>query len=76
MEAIAAEAGVSRAALYRQFPNKKALLDAVLEYLPARTALNFQTALVVSPGFSGPKAKVLKFEVEAPPGSEEPRRRG
>lgn len=32
MEAIAGEAGVSRAALYRQFPNKKALLDAVLEH--------------------------------------------
>ena len=44
--------------------------------LPALTALSFQTASVVSPGFSGPKEKVLRFEVVAPPGSEEPARRG
>ena len=31
MEAVAEEAGLSRAALYRHFPNKQALVDAVLE---------------------------------------------
>jgi AcrR family transcriptional regulator len=32
MEAVAEEAGVSRAALYRYFANKNALVDAVLEH--------------------------------------------
>jgi len=32
MEAVAEGASVSRAALYRYFPNKKALVDAVLEH--------------------------------------------
>jgi AcrR family transcriptional regulator len=32
MEAVADEAGVSRAALYRHFSNKKMLVDAVLEH--------------------------------------------
>ena len=45
-------------------------------YLPGLTALSFQTASAVSPGFSGPKAKVLRFEVSAPPGCAEPARRG
>src|SRR5437870_5475022 len=31
MEAVADMAGVSRAALYRHFPNKESLVDAVLE---------------------------------------------
>src|SRR5437899_7128660 len=31
MEAVAEDAGVSRAALYRRFPNKQSLVDAVLE---------------------------------------------
>ncbi len=31
MEAVAEQAGVSRAALYRYFPNKQALIDEVLE---------------------------------------------
>jgi AcrR family transcriptional regulator len=32
MDAVADEAGLSRAALYRHFPNKQALVDAVLEH--------------------------------------------
>jgi hypothetical protein len=45
-------------------------------YLPERTALSFHTAVVVAPGSSSPKEKVFGLDVEAPPGSEEPCRRG
>lgn len=44
MEAVAEAAGISRAALYRYFPNKTALVDAVLEH-NARLVYQKMTAM-------------------------------
>jgi hypothetical protein len=44
--------------------------------LPGRTALSFQTACAVLPGFSSPRSKVFGLEVVAPPWPEDPCSRG
>lgn len=45
MDAVATEAGLSRAALYRYFPNKPALVDAVMEHNARRFRLELEAVL-------------------------------
>lgn len=45
MEAIAAEAGVAKPTLYKYFPDKSAIYDAVIDVVMAELTLVFDTAI-------------------------------
>lgn len=61
MEAVAEEAGVSRAALYRYFPNKGALVDAVLENNAKRFRQELSTLLETKDTLADKVAAAARF---------------
>lgn len=81
MDAVASEAGLSRAALYRHFPNKQALVDAVMEHnsrrfrfelegvLAGRTTLEDKVAAAARFGHFPPREVLLLGLSETDPES-------
>lgn len=61
MDAVATEAGLSRAALYRHFPNKQALVDAVMEHNARRFRLELDTVLDGLPTLEDKVAAAARF---------------
>ncbi|HPG26181.1 MAG TPA: TetR/AcrR family transcriptional regulator [Myxococcota bacterium] len=61
MDAVAAEAGVSRAALYRYFANKQALLDEVLEENARRWRLALTELLAGKRTLAGKVGAAARF---------------
>lgn len=61
MDAVAGEAGLSRAALYRHFPNKQALVDAVLEHNARRFRLELAAVLDGLPTLEEKVAVAVRF---------------
>jgi len=61
MEGVAREAGVSRAALYRYFPNKRALVDEVLEENAQRFRRELSRALNGKRSLEGKVGAAARF---------------
>src|SRR5207244_3187231 len=61
MEEVARESGLSRAALYRHFPNKQALVDAVMEHNARRFRLELSALLEAEKTLADKVATAARF---------------